>query len=177
MKKKLTAEQKSLLAYSIELIAFSIIFAVIGILKFTKVIGYNETRRIVFNWITLCGGVLGIGDFIWFSLSKRRRARNFLPDKLAVLALAIFMITYDLICLIGKPSEDFCTYMLAGAICYVAVIYLFQGIYHYFKPVPGYLEDIRKAIAEDEANEKAKQEAKAKELEKKENKESKTDVE
>lgn len=168
MKKKMSVEQKSILAYSVELLIFSVVFITLGALKMTGIIGHNDTRRLVFNWITLVGGTIGIGDFIWFCFSKRRRARNFLPDKLAVLALAIFMITYDLICLIdGNPSEEFCKYMLGGAITYVGVVYLFQGIYHYFKPLPGYLEDIRKAIAEDEANEKAKQEALAKEEENK----------
>lgn len=166
MKKKLTTEQKSILAYSLELLILGVVFLVLGAFKMTGIIGHNDTRRVVFNWITLVGGTIGIGDFIWFCFSKRRRARNFFPDKVAVLALAIFMITYDLICLIdGNPSEDFCKYMLGSAITYVGVIYIFQGIYHYFKPVPGYLEDIRKAIAEDEANEKAKQEALAKEKE------------
>lgn len=174
MKKKMSAEQKSILAYSLELFIFGIVFGVLGALRITGVIGYNETRRVVFNWITLVGCTIGIGDFIWFCFSKRRRARNFLPDKLAVLALAIFMITYDLICLIGgNPSPEFCTYMLGGAICYVGVIYLFQGVYHYFRPVPGYLEDIRKAIAEDEAAEKAKAEAEAKQKEEKEKDETK----
>lgn len=166
MEKFTKTERKSILAYSIELLVFAVVFGILGILRITGVIGYSESRRVVFNWITLVGGTIGIGDFIWFCFSKRRRARNFLPDKLAVLALAIFMITYDLICLIGgNPSPEFCTYMLGGAICYVAVIYLFQGIYHYFKPVPSYLEDIRKAIAEDEAAEKAKAEEKAKKAE------------
>ena len=166
MKEKMSTEKKSILAYSVELLIFAVVFLAIGILKLTGVIPHNDTRRVVFNWITLVGGTIGIGDFIWYCFSDRRRARNFLPDKLAILALAIFMITYDLICLIGgNPSDDFCKYMLGGAICYVGVVYLFQGIYHYFKPVPGYLEDIRKAIAEDEANEKAKQEALAKEKE------------
>ena len=164
MKKKMDAEQKSILAYALELFIFGIVFEVLGVLRITGIIGYNETRRVVFNWITLCGCTIAIGEFIWYCFSKRKQARGFLPDKLAVLALAIFMITYDLICLIGKnPSPEFCTYMLGGAICYVGVVYLFQGVYHYFRPLPGYLEDIRKAIAEDEANEKAKAEAKAKE--------------
>lgn len=171
MKKKMTTEQKSILAYSLELLIFGIVFGALSILRITGVIGYNETRRVVFNWITLVGCTFGIGDFIWFCFSKRRRERNFLPDKLAILALAIFMITYDLICLTSSPTPEFCTYMLGGAICYVAVVYIFQGIYHYFRPVPGYLEDIRKAIAEDEANEKAKLEAEAKAKEEKENNE------
>ena len=172
MKEKMSAEKKSILAYSIELLIFSVVFITLGVLKLTGVIPHNDTRRVVFNWITLVGGTIGIGDFIWYCFSKRRRARNFLPDKLAVLALAIFMITYDLICLIGgNPSDDFCKYMLGGAICYVGVIYLFQGIYHYFKPLPGYLEDIRKAIAEDEAAEAAKKaEEEAKKSEEEQNK-------
>lgn len=167
MKKKMSTEQKSILAYSAELIAFSIVFGVLGILKITNVIGYNDTRRLVFNWITLAGGAFGIFDFIWFCFSKRRRARNFLPDKIAVLVLALFMISYDLICLLTTTTPEFCNYMLGGALCYVAVIYMFQGIYHYFKPVPGYLDDIRKAIAEDEAEEaKKKAELEAKQTEK-----------
>ena len=170
MKKKLTTEQKSILAYSIELIAFSIVFTILGVLKITNVIVHNDTRRLVFNYITLAGATFGIFDFIWFCFSKKRRARNFLPDKIAVLVLALFMICYDLICLLTTTTPEFCNYMLGGALCYVGAIYMFQGIYHYFKPVPGYLEDIRKAIAEDEANEaKKKAELEAKQAE--ENKE------
>ena len=168
MKKKMTTEQKAILAYALELFIFGIVFEILGILRITGIIGYSNTRRIVFNWITLVGGTIAIGEFIWYCFSKRKRARNFLPDKLAVLALASFMITYDLICLIGgNPSPEFCTYMLGGAICYIGIVYLFQGVYHYFRPLPGYLADIREAIAEDEANEKAKAEEKAKQVENK----------
>ncbi len=156
MKKKLSAEQKSYLAYSIELIIFSIVFLVLGILKMTQVIGYDEKRRLIFNYITLAGCGFGIGDFIWFCFSKRRRARNFLPDKIAILVLAFYMITYDIICLVKNPDGATTNIMLGAALIYVACVYMFQGIYHYFKPVPGYVEDIKKAIAEDEANEAKK---------------------
>lgn len=153
MKKKMDEERKAMVIYTGELILFAIAFAVLGVLKITKVIGYNDTRRLVFNYITLVGGVWGIADFIWYLCSKRRRARNFMPDKIAVLVLALYMIVYDIICIVKLPSEDFAIYMLGAALLYVAVVYLFQGIYHYFIPVPGYLEDIRKAIEEDKANE------------------------
>ena len=180
MEKFTKTERKSILIYSIELLVFAVVFVILGSLRITGVIGYSEQRRIVFNWITIIGGGIGIGDFIWYLFSKRRRARNFLPDKLAVLALAIFMITYDIICFTTNPTPEFCTYMLGGALIYVGAIYLFQGIYHYFYPLPGYLDDIRKAIAEDEANEakkKAEEEAKKAEEEKQNNEEEKKDAE
>ena len=117
--KKLSEEKQAILIYSGELLLFSIIFIVLGVLKFTRVIGYNETRRIVFNWITLAGGVWGITDFTWALVSKRRRAKTCFIDKSLTLVLALSMICYDMISLIGKPAgESFYINFLAGALVY-----------------------------------------------------------
>ena len=140
--KKLDKETKYKLIYSGELALFAVVFLVFAILKFTKVMGYNETRRIVFNWITIFGAAWGIADFIWAICSKKRQQRISMIDKILVLPLVLFMITFDLICFIGKPANvDFYIYMIASAFTYVAVIYGFEAVYHFYHPIPGLFDD------------------------------------
>ena len=122
--KKLDKETKYKLVYSGELALFAVVFLVFAILKFTRVMGYNETRRIIFNYVTLVGSAWGITDFVWAVCSKKRRAKVSLLDKALVLPLVIFIITFDLISLIAKPvDENFYIYMIGGAFSYITVIY------------------------------------------------------
>ena len=140
--KKLDPHKKVKLIYSGELLAFAILFLVFGILKITKVMGYNETRRIVFNWITIFGSCWVIADLIWGLASKKRRQRICLLDKFLVLPVGLFIMTFDLISFIAKPANDnFYIYSIGGVFLYISVIYFFQAIYHYYKPIPGLLED------------------------------------
>ena len=141
--KKLSKEAKVKLIYSGELMLFAILFLVFGILKLTGKIGYNDTRRIIFNWITLAGAAWGITDFVWAICSKKRQQRISLIDKILLLPLIIFMVTYDMLCLVGhKANETFCGLMLGIAFLYISVIYIFQSIYHFYKPIPGLLDDL-----------------------------------
>lgn len=156
-KKKLTEEQQAILIYSGELLIFAIVFLVLGILRFLNIIPYNAQRILVFNWITLFGGAWGIIDFFWAVFSKKKRAKSCMIDKALVLVLAIFMIVYDLISLIAKPQNElFYSYFLASGLIYAGIIFIFQGIYHYFKPLPSLIEEIRKA-EEEERLEKEKE--------------------
>lgn len=140
--KKLDKETKFKLVYSGELLFFAVLFLVFSILKFTKVMGYNPSRTLVFNWITIFGGAWGIADFIWAVCSKKRQQRISMIDKVTVLPLSLFIITYDLICFIAKPeNSNFYIYMIGGAFAYISVIYIFQAIYHFYHPIPGLLED------------------------------------
>ena len=139
--KKLDKETKVKLIYSGELLLFAVLFLVFGILKFTKVMGYNPTRTLIFNIITLAGAAWGITDFIWAISSKKRQQRISLLDKVLLLPLVLFMITYDVICLTTKQADEFYLYMLGSAFLYVAVIYTFEAIYHYHHPIPGLFED------------------------------------
>ena len=140
--KKLSKETKIKLIYSGELLLFSILFLVFAILKFTNIMAYKETRRIIFNWITLFGGAWGITDFIWAINSKKRKQRISLIDKFLTLPLSLFIITFDLISLISKPSNDkFYITMIGIAFVYVSAIYLFQAVYHFYRPIPGLLDD------------------------------------
>ena len=154
--KKIDKEKKVKLIYSGELLLFAIIFLVFGILKITKVMGYSETRRIVFNWITIFGGAWGIADFIWAICSKKRQQRISMIDKVLLLPLAIFIMTFDFISLIAKPANDnFYIYSVGAAFLYVAVIYAFESIYHYYKPIPGLFDDEEEQKVEESSKEES----------------------
>ena len=153
--KKLDPEKKVKLIYSGELLLFAVLFLVFGILKITKVMGYNETRRIVFNWITIFGGAWVLTDFFWGFFSKKRRQRICLLDKALALPIAIFMITFDFISLIAKPENiDFYIYSIGAAFLYISAIYFFQAIYHYYKPIPGLLDDLEEEEKPENSQEK-----------------------
>lgn len=139
--KKLDKETKYKLIYSGELALFAVLFAVFSVLKFTGVMGYNATRALVFNIITLAGGTWGIIDFTWAVCSKKRQQRISLLDKFLLLPLSLFIITYDLICFIAKPEPIFYSMSIGAAFAYVAVVYCFQAVYHFYHPIPGLLED------------------------------------
>ena len=94
--KNLSEETKTKLVYSGELIIIAIVFLVLGILKIVDVMKYNEQRRLIFNYITLVGGVWVISDFIWMLLSKKRRAKNCLLDKILNLPLGIYLLIFDI---------------------------------------------------------------------------------
>lgn len=149
--KKVDPEKKVKLIYSGELLLFSVIFLVFGILKITQVMGYNETRRIVFNWITLFGGTWGITDLIWALASKKRKARVSLLDKFLLLPVAVFLITFDLISLIAKPVNNlFYIYSVGFVFIYLSLVYVFEAIYHYYNPIPGLLDDEEEEEKKDE---------------------------
>ena len=154
--KKIDKEKKVKLIYSGELLLFAVIFLVFGILKITKVMGYSETRRIVFNWITIFGGAWGITDFIWAICSKKRQQGISMIDKVLLLPLAIFIMTFDFISLIAKPANDnFYIYSVGAAFLYVAVIYTFESIYHYYKPIPGLFDDEEEPKVEEPSKEES----------------------
>ena len=138
---------KAKLIYSIELLVFAIAFLVVAILKMTGVIPTNATRQLVFNWITLFGGSWIIADLIWALLDKKRQKRIALIDKIIHVPAGIYLITYDLYCLIAKPTDPLIfQFGFPIALTYLCLCYIFEAFYHYKYPVPGLLE----AAKEDE---------------------------
>ena len=156
--KKLDKETKYKLIYSGELGLFAIIFLVFSILKFTGTIVHNDTRALVFNWITIFGATWGVADFIWALASKKRQQRISMLDKLLLLPLSIFIITYDLICFIVRPEPAFYNIMLGSAFAYVAVVYSFEAVYHFYHPIPGLLDDEEEETEEKTENSQEKPE-------------------
>ena len=159
MKQKMDALTKAKLLYSGELLAFAILFLVLGILKFVGVLGNNATRLTIFNWITLFGGTWMIIDFTWALLDKKRRQRISMVDKCLTLPAGIYLITFDLYCLITKPAitSTVCKYGVPIVFCYLSLCYAFQAFYHFKYPVPGLLAavvevDDDKVVDSQEAN-------------------------
>ena len=149
MKKKMDDLTKAKLIYSIELLVFSVAFLVVAILKMTGVIPTNETRQLVFNWITLFGGSWIIADCIWAIVDKKRQKRIALIDKIIHVPAGIYLIAYDLYCLIAKPTDSrIFQFGFPIALTYLCLCYMFEAFYHYKYPVPGLLE----AAKEDEKN-------------------------
>ena len=144
MKKKMDALTKAKLFYSGELLLFAIVFLVIGILKITGVIKYNEIRSTIFNWITIFGGTWIIIDFFWALLSKKRRPKIALIDKIIHLPAGLYLVSFDLYCFISQTKdENVYKYGVAAVIFYLCLCYLFESIFHFFYPIPGLLDVVQ----------------------------------
>ena len=141
MKKKMDFATKAKLIYSGELIIIAVAFIVIAILKLTNVFKYNETRSLIFNWITIFGGTWVIADLIWAIVDKKRQKRICLLDKIIHAPAGIYFIAFDLYCLIAHPGEMFYQRAIPVVLLYLAACYIFESIYHFKYPIPGLLEE------------------------------------
>lgn len=165
MKKKLDFLTKAKLIYSGELLIFAIVFFVIALLEFLQVININVGHRQFFNWVTLFGGTWLIVDFFWAAFSIKRRKKIAFLDKLLHLPLGIYLVTFDLFCLITQPTNHLVyQYGIPTALMYISVAYAFEAIYHYFHAIPAVLEMARedeeeadKKISEEEEKQHAEQ--------------------
>ena len=159
-KEKMSLEKKVKLIYSGELIFFALVFFVIATLEILGIIGKREIILIIFNWVTIFGGSWMIADFIWLMCSPRRQKKNSKIDKALLVPAGLYLITFDIICFTNASfvTLEFRRLMMGIVFYYLGAVYIFQGIYHWFRPIPGLLEDIRKEQqkAEQEAIENAK---------------------
>ena len=155
MKKKMDMLTKAKLIYSGELFVFAIAFLVVAILEFTQVIKISERHHIIFNWVTLFGGSWLIADFIWALVDKKRQKRIAIIDKIIHLPLGIYLISFDLFCLISKPTDpNVFQYGIPSALAYICLCYIFESIYHFKYPVPGLVDidkDEKEVVSEQEA--------------------------
>ena len=161
--KNMDIVKKSKLIYSGELILFSVIFLVLAILIVTGVIAKSETFMHIYHYVTLAGGTWMIVDFIWIIASKKRQLRASVIDKVLTLPLGIALITFDIVALSVADltvNPVYHKFGLFGFFLYITIIYAFEGIYHWFKPIPGFIESIlreeeqRKLEAEQATKEK-----------------------
>ena len=153
---KMSVEKKTKMIYSGELMIFAILFAVIGTLEIVGVIGNREIMLKIYNYVTLAGGTWLIVDFVWTLCSEKKRAKNSLLDKIILLPLGIYLITFDILCLceyplFGMEFAQFRRLMMSIAFYYLAAAYLFQSIYHYFYPIPAIIQAIEEEKKEKEA--------------------------
>ena len=152
MKKKMDFMTKAKLLYSGELALFSIAFITIAILEFTQIIKITERHHIIFNWVTIFGGTWLIIDFLWALLSPKRRKRIAIIDKIIVLPVAFYLISFDLFCLITQPTDKMIyQYGIPVVLAYLGLAYAFEAIYHFKYPIPGLLDIEEKAKEAEES--------------------------
>ena len=137
--------------------AFAVVFLVLAVLKFVGVIGTHPVRLTVFNWITIFGGSWIVVDFFWAMFDKKRQKRVALIDKSIHLPAGLYLIAFDLYCLIAKPdvSSPICRYGIPIVFAYLGICYAFEAIYHFKYPVPGIFD----ALEEDKSSEEQEQPA------------------
>ena len=145
-KKKMDPEKKMKLIYSIELLVFSVVFLVLGILEMSNVIHISARYSLIFRWVTIFGGCWVLIDFFWAFFSKKRQKRVAIIDKIILLPLGLYLITYDIIGFALNPNIEttyaFYQFGMSGPFIYIACVYIFEGIYHWYHPVPGLLDGL-----------------------------------
>lgn len=164
-KKKMDTLTKAKLVYSGELMLFFAVFSVIGILILTGVIAVKEWKRIAFSYVALIGGAWLIADFFWTLLSKKRRARKPLIDKILVLPAGLTVVAFDIYAFAAglvhaDTTSPLFAYFIGGDLCYLSLVYCFESIYHWKHPLPEIVE-AAKEDDEKEENPKEQQEEKS----------------
>jgi len=155
MKKPLDTLTKAKLIYSGELLGFSILFLVLGILILTGVIGVSDTKILIVTIATLIGGPVMIFNFVHYCVSEKKRKKSSLLDILFLLPIPLVMIPIDIMRFCGMVQNEMYRYILGITFLYITIAYSVEGIYHYFVPLPVLVE-----AAKEEEEEKAKEAAK-----------------
>ena len=143
-KKKLDDLTKVKLIYSGELVIIAIVALVISILQLTHVLTVKELFRNIFNWVTIFGSPLLIITSIYSLISPKRRKKISIFDKATLIPLATYIIVIDIIMFINygtMPQEFYQTY-IPIALLAIAIIYMAQGVFHWFYPLPALLEEL-----------------------------------
>ncbi len=144
MKQKTDELTKEKRIYTIELMAFMILFLILGILILAHILPVKGTFRKVLIYVSLFGSLWLIIDFIWTLASPKRRAKQSLLDKFLALPAAGSVLAMDLVTFIQGFDQTIELHEIFVGIlfCYLAVVYLVEAIYHWFKPLPMLLEDL-----------------------------------
>lgn len=161
-KKKMSEETKAKLVYSGELVVIALVAIIIGILKLTNIRPYSNTARNIFNIVTSGGAIFGIYNFISYFVSVKKREKTALIDILTVLPITLFLIGFNIYCFITywpvaeanitDEMKQLYQWLSGGFLIYAGLTFMFQGIYHYFKPIPLLYKIL------EEANQKAQDE-------------------
>lgn len=137
-------QKKTILIYCGELAIFSVVFFTIGLLILLEVIGIKDWKRYVFTYLTLIGGIWPIADFIWMLASPKHRSHNSMVDKCLLLPVPLALIPFDIWVLtqgINNVEDVVFRFGISIPLMYISIVYLFECVYHYFKPIPMLLEE------------------------------------
>ena len=140
-KKKLEPLTKVKIMLAVEYGIFALVFLVLGILFLTKIIQVAEWKRYAFTYVTLFGGAWIITDFFWTLLSPKSRAKNSMLDKILMLPVGPVLVVFDIYAITQGCAETLPYYLVIGIdFCYIAAVYLFQTVYHWYRPIPAVIE-------------------------------------
>ena len=147
--------------YSGELLLIAVVLLTLGILELLHVITLKDRFQLVFKIVTLVGATWLVIDFVWTLVSPKKRAKNSLMDKIMMLPLAAYLYVFDIVGFVNPRPYEYYQIGVPLAFFYIACVYIFQGIYHYFHPIPMVLEMIEEAKAEAEAKAKEQEQQEA----------------
>ncbi len=167
----MTIEKKNKLIYSGELLLIAVVFIVIGILELLKVIVLSDRFQLIFKIVTLVGATWLTFDFFWTLLSKKRKANYPILDKAMMLPLAVYLYVFDIVGFVIPRPYEYYQIGVPIAFFYIACAYSFQGIYHYYNPIPILVQAIEEEQKAKEEKEKVEQESEIKESNEEEEKE------
>ena len=174
--KELGDLKKAKIVYSAELLVFAIVFLILGILKIANLYNLSKSASwyiYFFVILTMAGGTWFIVDLIWTLVSKKRRKKHSLIDKIIVIPSSLGTYIFDIRALIvgietiREPlpfsQNTLLNYYTGTLFIYLALVYIFQAIYHYKYPVPlllAELEENKKEEIKEEEKEDNKSETK-----------------
>lgn len=141
-KKKLDDYTKTKLIYSGELIIIALVLLVIGILQVCGVMNISETFLHIFKFLAIVSGCYFLYDIITTFTNKRKREKACLVDKFTIIVVPPYTLTLSILLFAGNEFVwQNPKYFIVPLIFYIAVIYIFQGIYHWFFPLKILFED------------------------------------
>ena len=150
-KKKLDALTKIKIVFTIEYLVIAFVVITIGVLKLTNVMASRQPRLLIYNIITVLGSLFILYSSIRMLVDKKYRQKVEVLDKLLLLPLPLYLIPFDIYCFLhyGTFNTDYIKYSISSVLLYIGVVYIFLGIYHFFKPS----KEILEALKEEEEKE------------------------
>lgn len=147
-----------------EYLVIAILFLVFGILKICGIMNSSPLRAHIFNFVTLAGSLWIIADFIWCTVSKKRKEKVTYLDKVINLPLGIYLLIYNIISLvIWDNVAEWYRYGISFVFFYIFLSYSFQAVYHWFYPTKALLNAVSE-VEEEEDKEETKVEEASKEI-------------
>ena len=122
-----------------ELIILGVALLVIGVLRIIGVIPTSSTRLLIYNIITLIGGAWFLFELIWAVISKKKRKKISMFDKVLAGPASIYLIFFDIYCFsLGRDNvnPDFIRLSISIVLLYVSAILFAQAFYHLKHPTP-----------------------------------------
>lgn len=136
-----------------EYVLIALVFLVLGFLKIFGVINSDSqsTKAHIFNFITSAGSLWVISDFLWSSFSKKRHNRVDYIDKVVTLPIGLYLLVYNILCFINwsNPSPYLNKIGVSILFFMIFIVYMFIGIYHWFKTSKQVLKIIEEAKEEE----------------------------